>query len=74
MEIRSKIHRRSIFISKNIKKGEKFSIQNLRRVRPGHGLEPKYFEKLLNKKSPKNLFEGEPLKKAILTKLKIKKI
>jgi pseudaminic acid synthase len=71
-EIRSRIHRRSIFISKDIIKGEKFSIHNIKRVRPGHGLEPKYYEKILNKKSPMNLFKGEPLKKNILIKLRIK--
>ena len=56
---------------KNIKKGEKFSRNNIKRVRPGHGLSPIYYEKLLNKKSPINLSAEEPLKKNILKKLKI---
>ena len=56
---------------KNIKKGEKFSRNNIKRVRPGHGLSPIYYEKLLNKKSPINLSTEEPLKKNILKKLKI---
>jgi len=71
-EIKSRIHRRSIFISRNIIKGEKFTDDNIKRIRPGYGLEPKYYEKILNRKSPMNLFKGEPLKKNILLKLKIK--
>ena len=65
-ELKSRINRRSIFVTENIKKGQIFSTKNIRRIRPGHGLEPKYYEKLINRKSPKNLKKGEPLKKEIL--------
>ena len=70
-EEKSKMFRRSIFVVKNIKKGEKFSKNNIRRIRPGNGLSPVYYEKLLRNKSPFNLYEGEPLRKNILRKLKI---
>ena len=70
-EEKSKLFRRSIFAIKNIKKGEKFSKNNIKRIRPGYGLPPIYYEKLLNKKSPFNLFAEDPLKKNILKKLKI---
>ena len=71
-ELKSKIFRRSIFVTKDIKKGEKFNTANIKRIRPGHGVEPKFYEKLINKKSPTNLFCGDPLKKKILKQLKIK--
>ena len=71
-EKKSKIFRRSIFATENIKKGEKFNNQNIRRIRPGYGLEPKYYEKLIGKKSPTSLDKGEPLRKFILNKLKLK--
>ena len=70
-EKKSKIFRRSIFATENIKKGEKFNNQNIRRIRPGYGLEPKYYEKLIGRKSPITLDKGQPLKKFILNKLKI---
>ena len=63
--------RRSIFISNDIKKGEKFTKDNIKRIRPGNGVHPKYYNKLMNKKVPKNLFKGEPLTKKILSLLKI---
>ena len=71
-EKKSKLFRRSIFISKDIRKGEKFTNINIKRVRPSYGLAPIYYERLLNKKSPANLYKGNPLKKSILKKLKIK--
>ena len=68
-ENESKIFRRSIFTTKHIKKGEKFTKDNIRVVRPGHGLEPKYYNKILNKKSPINILKNEPLKPNILKSL-----
>ena len=62
-EEKSKIFRRSIFAVKNIIKGEKFTTENIRRIRPGHGLAPKYYELLLKKKSLINLKKGEPITK-----------
>ena len=72
-ENKSKIFRRSIFTLKKIYKGEKFTTDNIRVVRPGYGLPPKYYDKILNKKSPIDLKEHEPLKKNILQKLFKKK-
>ena len=61
-ENKSKIFRRSIFVVKDIKRGEKLTKKNIRRIRPGFGLEPKFFDKVLGKKSKKNLYAGNPLK------------
>jgi len=60
-EKKSTIFRRSIFISKNILKGEKFTQKNIKRIRPGNGLEPKFYEKLIGKKVKRNLYKGNPL-------------
>jgi len=61
-ENKSKIFRRSIFTTKNIKKGERFTKDNIKVIRPGYGLEPKYFNNILNKISPINIDRNEPLK------------
>ena len=65
-ENKSKIFRRSIFATKNIKKGEKFSKDNVRVIRPGYGLAPKYYNKILNKKSSVDILKDEPLKPIVL--------
>ena len=61
--------RRSIYVVSDIKKGENFSRKNIRVIRPGYGIHPIYFEKLLNKKSPVNLTSQQPLKKKLLKKI-----
>ena len=58
-----KKYRRSIYVSKNIKKGEVFSNNNIKVIRPSLGLHPKFFERIIGKKAAKNIKKGEPLKK-----------
>ena len=55
--------KRSIYVFKNIKKNEIFSKNNLKIIRPGLGLRPKFFERIIGKKAAKNIKKGEPLKK-----------
>ena len=69
----SEAFRRSIFVVKDIKKGEKFSIKNIRRIRPGFGVSPVYYEKILGKKSPLNIKKENPLTYKVMQLLKIKK-
>jgi len=61
-EKKNKVFRRSIFAIKDIKIGEKFTKNNIRRIRPGYGLSPVYYEKILNKKSPLNFKAEMPIK------------
>jgi sialic acid synthase SpsE len=70
-EDKNKIFRRSIFAVEDIKAGSKFLTTNIRRIRPGYGVEPRYYEKLINKKSPKDFLKGEPITKLTLKKIKI---
>jgi pseudaminic acid synthase len=64
--------RRSIYAIANIEKGEKFSKKNIKVIRPGFGIQPVYFERLINKKSPIEISCETPLRTIILKKLKIK--
>ena len=63
--------RRSIYAVSDIKKGEKFTKKNIRVIRPGFGIQPFYYEKLINKKSPSNIKCETPISKSLLKKLKI---
>ena len=62
--------RRSIYAIKDIKKGETFNKNNIKLLRPATGLGPKYFYKILNKKSPINILYSTSLNKKILDKIK----
>tara|TARA_X000000950_G_C13832924_1_gene626981 strand:- start:57 stop:1076 length:1020 start_codon:yes stop_codon:yes gene_type:complete len=65
----SKIFRRSVFVVKKIRKGELFSTDNLRVIRPGYGVAPKFMRRILNKECPENLTKGDPITERILKKI-----
>ena len=52
---------RSLFIVEDVKKGELITKNNVRSIRPGFGLHPKYLEGILGKKINKDILKGEPL-------------
>lgn len=56
------VFRRSIFCVQDIKKGEKLSEQNVRIIRPGYGLEPKYYPQVLGQRALRDIKRGTPLR------------
>lgn len=54
---------RSLYVSKDIKKGEKFTLENIKSVRPGYGLHPKYLNEILGKTSLKDYKFGDRVEK-----------
>ncbi len=50
--------RRSVYAIQNIKKGEKLTRENIGKIRPGFGLEPKYYETVLNKIAVQDIKQG----------------
>ena len=70
----SQNNKNSIYVCKNIKKGEYFSKENIKIIRPGYGLHPIYWESVLGKKSRKNLSYGDPLRLNNIQNLKKLKI
>lgn len=54
--------RRSVFVVKDIKKGEAFSAENIRVIRPAYGLPPKEYESLLGQRAMRDLEHGDPLR------------
>ena len=67
-EIPSLQFRRSLFVVKDIRKGETFTRENVRSVRPGAGLSPKFLEKILGKRARKNICAGEPMRHALVNR------
>ncbi len=57
---------RSLFVVKNIKKGEKFTQENIRSIRPSNGLHPKFYENVLGKTAVCDLNFGTPLQKEFI--------
>jgi len=57
----SRIFRRSLFVVKDMKAGETFTEENIRSIRPGYGLAPKYLTDILGASAARDLKEGTPL-------------
>ncbi len=57
----NKIFARSLFIVKDIKKGEMFSEENIRSIRPGYGLHPRYYGQVIGVKAVCDCKKGTPL-------------
>lgn len=54
--------RRSLYVTKNIRSGGVISKENVRSVRPGFGIPPKYFAQIIGKRVSRDLTFGEPVK------------
>ena len=61
-EKNSLLYKRSIYIAEDIKAGEAFTVDKLKVIRPGIGMPPKYFERMLGKTAKKDLKKGSPLR------------
>lgn len=55
------VFRRSIFTVEDIKKGENITEQNIRVIRPGYGLKPKYYDDVIGQVALKDIKKGTPL-------------
>ena len=61
-EKKSRVFRRSLFVVEDVGKGEIFTEDNVRSIRPGAGLHPRYLKKVVGKRAKKAIKKGTPLK------------
>ena len=57
-ETASLVFRRSIYVVEDMRKGDVFTKENIRIIRPGYGLHPKHYETILGKKIKKSVQRG----------------
>jgi len=60
-EMQSRIFRRSLFVVKDMKAGEMFTEENVRSIRPGYGLPPKFLKYIIGRRATQNIKMGTPL-------------
>ncbi len=58
---KSREHARSLFVAEDVKTGDLFTKDNVRSVRPGYGLHPKYYKEILGRKANKDIEKGTPM-------------
>jgi sialic acid synthase SpsE len=61
-EANSRAFRRSLFAVENIKAGDLFTKENVRSIRPGHGLHPRYLSQILSCRANCDIKKGMPLR------------
>lgn len=57
----SRVFRRSLFVVKDVKEGEKFTGDNIRSIRPGHGLHTRYLGEIIGRYASRDIKRGTPL-------------
>ena len=60
-EANSRVFRRSLFVVKDMKEGETFTLENVRSIRPGYGLHPRYLKEVLGRCANRDIERGTPL-------------
>jgi len=59
---KARVFARSLFVVENMKEGETFSPANVRSIRPGFGLHPRFLDQVLGRKCRRNVAKGTPMK------------
>ena len=54
-------YRRSLYVVKDVGKGELLTRNNVRSIRPGYGLPPKHIDEVIDKRATRDLRKGEAL-------------
>jgi len=62
----SRLFRRSLFVVEDMKAGDIFSEANIRSIRPGYGLSPKYLNDILGNKTSQDIARGTPFDWSLL--------
>jgi len=61
-EKRSSLFRRSLFVVKDVKAGERLTAENMRCIRPSDGLHPRHLTELLGARATRDIERGTPLR------------
>lgn len=61
-EMASRVFRKSLFVVKDIAAGEPFTAENVRCIRPGHGLHPRHLDEILDRPAACGIKRGSPLR------------
>ena len=61
IEVNCRNYRQSVFVVSDLKKGEEFTRDNIRVVRPAFGLEPRFWDEVMGRNAARNIKRGTPL-------------
>lgn len=65
-EAKSRVFRRSLFVVKDVKEGEEFTAENVRSIRPGHGLHTRYLDEVIRRRASRDIPKGTPVSRDLI--------
>jgi N-acetylneuraminate synthase len=66
-EAKSRVFRRSLFVVKDMRAGEVFTHENVRSIRPGHGLHTRHLDDIIGQRASRAIARGTPLSWGLVT-------
>ena len=69
-QIISRAHSRSLYVVTNVKAGDIFTEENVKSIRPGFGLHPKFYQEILGKKAKSDIEKGTRFSLDLIAKSK----
>ena len=70
-ELKSRMFRRSLFVTASVKRDEEFTKDNVRSIRPAHGLHPRHLEEVLGARATRDIEAGTPLELGLVQKRRL---
>ena len=60
------VFRKSLFVVKEMRKGERFTPKNMRSIRPGNGLAPKFYRSVIGRRAARDIARATPLRRDLI--------
>ena len=67
-ELKNQIYRRSLYFVEDLQKNEIIKPNHIKKIRPGYGLSPKFFNQIINKKTKQNVKKGDRVTWEVINK------
>jgi pseudaminic acid synthase len=70
-ELKSRMFRRSLFVTADVKRDEEFTTENVRSIRPAHGLHPRHLQEVLGARAARDIEAATPLELDLVQKRRL---
>lgn len=65
----SMVFRRSLYVVQDVREGDRFTPENVRSIRPGYGLSPRYWDEVIERTATRDIAYGTALEREMVSGL-----